>query len=62
MKNQLKKSKPTIVSIIFKLFNGKIVEIKTSDSFLITTVDNYEQLDLKDTDEVFKITDTGYEL
>lgn len=62
MKNQLKNTKSNTVSIVLHLFNGKFVRIDVKNEFTIRTVDKIEDLELKKTDEVFKITDVGYEI
>lgn len=45
----------TIIKLIFKLASGKVVEIQTSRPFLISTVNEFEDFELSELDNVFRM-------
>lgn len=50
MKSKLKN--PEIIKLIFKLFDGRVIEIQTSRPFLISVVD---EVKVSEDEEVFAI-------
>ena len=48
------KNDPEIVKFIFKLFDGRIIEIQTTQPFMVSVID---EIELKESDEVFRIVE-----
>ena len=50
MKKEIK-----MIKLIFKLYSGTIIEIQTAEPYLISKVDNIQDLKLDKKDDVFRI-------